>query len=152
MKGRLKKKKKYTFGISLCWHLEFHLHVRKRISKINITVQNKPRISLIKLFLSITSISSSKKENNFRTAVIFWGSLLLAFANTCEILSLFRRVATFAGSLLSVLYGIRIRGWFLCNAMQKQQKQKQNKTKPKRTNKSNLLMIAFVRLSHESGF
>ena len=45
--------------------------------------------------------------------------------------------------------GILIRGWFLCNTMQKQQKQ--NKTK--QTNKSYLLIIAFVRLSQDkSGF
>ena len=44
---------------------------------------------------------------------------------------------------------ILILGWFLCNAMQKQQKQ--NKTK--QTNKSYLLIIAFVRLSQDkSGF
>ena len=78
MKGRLKI---IIIIIIHLWnfivlHLEFHLHVRKGISKINITVQNKPRISLIKLFLSIFSFSS-KKENNFwgpyfRTAVIFY--------------------------------------------------------------------------------
>ena len=42
---------------------------------------------------------------------------------------------------------ILIRGWFFCNAMQKQPKQNKNKTKTKQTNKSYLLIIAFVRVS-----
>ena len=53
------------------------------------TVKNKPLISFAKFVVSITSIISSKKGNYFWShyfgkVVIFGGSLLLAFANTCE--------------------------------------------------------------------
>ena len=49
------------------------------------------RISLVKLVVTIISVISSKK------VVIFGGSLLLAFANTCEILSLLSKGRYFQG-------------------------------------------------------
>ena len=63
------------------------------MSKIIITVKNKFRMSLVKLVVSIISFISSKKENYFLSSLLsggryFLGSLILVFANICEILSL----------------------------------------------------------------
>ena len=68
------------------------------MSKIILTVKNQCWMSLVKLDVSIICFISRRKENYSLRSLLsgdlyFRGSLLLAFANTCEILS-----------LLSVLY------------------------------------------------
>ena len=64
------------------------------------TVKNKLLISFAKFVVSVTSIISSKKGNYFWShyfgkVVIFGGSLLLAFANTCESSSLLSKGSFF---------------------------------------------------------
>ena len=66
------------------------------MSKIIITAKNKYRISLAKLVETIISVISSKKGNPFGSRYFnFGGSLLLAYANSCEVLSLLPGVVTF---------------------------------------------------------
>ena len=74
------------------------------MSKINITVKNKPRISLVKLVVTIISVFLARREITFEVATfegLFIGrSLLLASANTREILSLLS--ASYFGNLITV--------------------------------------------------
>ena len=74
------------------------------MSKINITVKNIPRISLVKLVVTIISVFLARREITFEVATfegLFIGrSLLLAFANTCEILSLLS--GSYFGNLITV--------------------------------------------------
>ena len=101
-KGRLSEKKKMyciTFSVT-------HNGVSVIITRIIITVKDKPRISLVKLVVSITyPLFLAKREITFEVIIfgrsLFRGSLLLAFANTCEILSLLSGGGV---SLLSKLY------------------------------------------------
>ena len=79
------------------------------MSKIIMTIKNKPRINLVKLVVTIISVIFSKKTT-FKVAT-FRGSL---FSECCYFWHLltpvkfyhyFRRVATFGRSLLWELYG-----------------------------------------------
>lgn len=72
------------------------------LSKIIITLKNKPWNSLVKLVISIISIISSKMVNYFWVCyfwrvVILGGSLLLGFPNTWEILLLLSEICFFRG-------------------------------------------------------
>ena len=64
---------------------------------------------MVKLVVTIISVISSKK------VVIFGGSLLLAFANTCEILSLLS-----GGSLLWELYRDSYQLFFIFSSSQQE--------------------------------
>ena len=80
-----------------------HKGVSVIITRVVITVKNRPRISLVKLVVSILTqpLFLAKRETTFEVTIfgrsLFRGSLLLAFANTCEIFIYFRRVASFGG-------------------------------------------------------
>ena len=97
-KGRLSWKKKMfciTFSV-------IHIGVSMIITCVIITVKNRPRIRLVKFVVSITlSVIFSKKGKYFWSHYFgkssFRGSLLLAFANTCEILSLLSEGCFFRG-------------------------------------------------------
>ena len=85
----LKKKKMYCITFSVT-----HNGVSVIITRVIITVKDKPWISLVKLNCCIYNLSVifSKEGNTFEVTIfgrsLFRGSLLLAFANTCQILSL----------------------------------------------------------------
>ena len=82
------KKKMYCITFSVT-----HNGVSVIITRVIITVKDKPWISLVKLVVSITyPLFLAKREITFEVTIfgrsLFRGSLLLAFANTCQILSL----------------------------------------------------------------
>ena len=79
-----------------------HNGVSAIITRVIITVKDKTRISLVKLVVSITyPLFLAKREITFEVTILgrslFRGSLLLAFANTCEILSLLSEGYFFRG-------------------------------------------------------
>ena len=91
------KKKMYCITFSVT-----HNGVSVIITRVIITVKDKPWISLVKLVVSITyPLFLAKREITFEVTIfgrsLFRGSLLLAFANTCEILSLLSEGCFFRG-------------------------------------------------------
>ena len=91
------KKKMFCITFSV-----IHIGVSMIITCVVITVKNRPRIRLVKFVVSITlSVTFSKKGKYFWSHYFgkssFRGSLLLAFANTCEILSLLSEGCFFRG-------------------------------------------------------
>ena len=80
-----------------------HKGVPVIITRVIITVKNRPWISLVKLVVSILTqpLFLAKRETTFEVTIfgrsLFRGSLLLAFANTCEIFNLLSEGCFFRG-------------------------------------------------------
>ena len=69
-------------------------YIKEYLQRSLYLLKNKSRISLVKLVVTIISVIVSSKKGNH-----FLKSLLLAFANTCEILSLLSELTVFPNKL-----------------------------------------------------